>query len=79
MIYHYVVGYNTKTNKWFVEYDTGSYFPDGHVWDDNQYEEELWGWGVPTPGTPEDAVDNELVYMLESLVDTWPTPKEGSQ
>jgi hypothetical protein len=79
MIYHYVVGYNTKTNKWFVEYDTGAYFPEGHVWDDNQYEEELWGWGVPTPGTPEDAVDNELVYMLESLVDTWPTPKEGSQ
>ena len=76
MIYHYVVGYNTKTNKWFVEYDTSSYFPDGHVWDDDQYDRESWGWDVPTPGTPEDKMDHELSKTLEYIVDTWPTPKD---
>jgi hypothetical protein len=76
MIYHYVVGYNTKTNKWFVEYDTGAYFPEGHVWDDDQYDRESWGWGVPMPGTPEDKMDHELSKTLEYIVDTWPTPKD---
>ena len=76
MQFHYVVGYNTKTKKWFVESDPISYFPDGHVWDDDQYEKESWGWTEPLVGTPEDALDMQLVHMLEWLIDTGPTPEE---
>lgn len=73
-IYHYAVGYNTKTNKWFVERDSSSYFPEGHVWDDDQYERKFWGWTTPLENTPEDAFDYELVKILEHIVDTWPIP-----
>ena len=41
MQYHYVVGYDSESMRWFVESDTTAYFPDGHVWDDNQYKESL--------------------------------------
>ena len=76
MQFHYVVVYNTKTKKWCVESDSSSYFPDGHVWDDDQYEKESWGWTEPLVGTPEDALDMQLVHMLEWLIDTGPTPEE---
>lgn len=73
MQYHYVVGYNTETNKWFVESDTTAYFSDGHVWDDERYNENFWGWFIPEEGTRDETLDHHLLNTLEYLVDTFPT------
>lgn len=76
MQYHYVIGYDTDTKKWFVESDTTAYFSDGHVWDEEQYHKEFWGWKVPEEGTNDEALDYDLLRTLYSLVDIIPIPKE---
>ena len=43
MQYHYVVGYDTQTQKWFLESDTTAYFSDGNLWDEEQYRKEFLG------------------------------------
>jgi hypothetical protein len=74
MQYHYVVGYDSELNKWFVESDTTAYFQDGHAWDDEQYKESFWGWKVPDEGSFEEALDQKCMNMLHSLVPIWPSP-----
>lgn len=76
MQFHYVIGYNTETKKWFVEMDTEAYFPDGSVWDEEQYEKEFWGWVVPEDGSEAEALDLDLLNTLECIVSTFPIPKE---
>lgn len=79
MQFHYVVGYDTELNKWFVEYDTAAYFHDGHVFDDNRFEEREWGfsgWWFPDEGSDDEALDQTLLHTLDSLVDIIPIPKE---
>jgi hypothetical protein len=73
--YHYVLGYDTVSMRWFVESDTTAYFSDGNVWDEEQYRKEFWGWRVPD-GDSEDALDIDLLNTLYSLVDIIPIPKE---
>ena len=74
MQYHYVVGYDSEMDKWFVEFDTTAYFSDGHMWDDEQYREHFYGWRVPSEGSPEEALDQKCMNMLNSLVTIWPSP-----
>ena len=77
MQYHYVIGYDTDTKKWFVESDTTAYFSDGNIWDDDQHHEESWGWKVPEDGSDDEALDYDLLRTLYSLVDIIPIPKES--
>ena len=75
MQYHYVVGYDSEIDRWFIESDTTAYFPDGNVWDDNQYRESFYGWKVPEEGSPEEKLDYAALRILEScLPGIIPTP-----
>jgi len=74
MQYHYVVGYDSELDKWFVESDTTAYFQDGNIWDDDKYREQFYGWSVPDEGSDEEALDNKCLNMLQSLVPIWPSP-----
>ena len=76
MQFHYVVGYDSESMRWWIESDTTAYFPDGNVWDDNQYKESFYGWKVPDEGSVEDDLDNTLVRTLGYIVDTFPIPQE---
>jgi hypothetical protein len=72
---HYVVFYDTDTQKWGVEFDTSAYFPDGHIYDNTSATETGYGWcglGDDTPITA--ALDESLVRLLGYIVDTWPAP-----
>ena len=75
MQFHYVVGYDSVSMRWWIENDTTAYFSDGNVWDDNQYKESFYGWKVPEEGSPEEALDLELYNILESCIPgILPTP-----
>lgn len=72
MQFHYIVMYDSDTDKWSLEEDTNSIL-DGNVWsndhgwfyaDDNDY-----------PGSYN--IDTECRNMLHWLADTWPSPKEN--
>ena len=67
MQFHYVVGYDSEMDRWFVESDTTAYFSDGNVWDDKQYEESFYGWKVPETAE-EEAIDYSLLRVLESCI-----------
>ena len=73
--YHYVIGYDSEMKKWFLELDTTAYFSDGHVWDEEQYRKEFWGWRVPDDASEED-LDQTLLNTLRYILDTFPIPKE---
>ena len=75
MQYHYVVGYDTETKKWFMELDTNAYFPHGNVYDVQQFIEGGWGWYGPD-GPEQEYLDQHLLNTLYYLVDTIPTPEE---
>jgi hypothetical protein len=75
MQFHYVVGYDTELKKWFIESDTTAYFVDGNVWDEKQAEVEFVGWKVPEEGSPEEAIDYDLLNTLGYIVDTFPVPQ----
>ena len=74
MQFHYVVGYDSELDKWFVESDTTAYFHDGNIWDDDKYREQFYGWSVPDEGSHEEALDYKCLNMLQSLVPIWPSP-----
>jgi hypothetical protein len=76
---HYVVFYDTDTQKWGVEFDTAAYFPDGHIYDDDAAHitnsDYSYGWHTVTDDTPiTAALDDSLVRLLGYIVDTWPAP-----
>jgi len=73
MQYHYVVGYDSVSMRWFLESDTTAYFADGNVWDDNQYKESFYGWKVPEDSTLEEYIDYEALKTLQALVDIIPS------
>ena len=73
--YHYVIGYDSEMKKWFLELDTTAYFSDGHVWDEEQYRKEFWGWRVPDDASEEE-LDQTLLNTLRYILDTFPIPKE---
>ena len=79
MQYHYVVGYDSESMRWWIESDTTAYFPDGNVWDDNQYKESFYGWKVPEEGSSEEALDVDLFRTLGYIVDTFPIPSSSEE
>jgi hypothetical protein len=74
MQFHYVVGYDSEHDRWFVESDSTAYFVDGNVWDEKQAEVEFVGWKVPEEGSFEEGIDEKCINMLYSLVPIWPSP-----
>lgn len=75
--YHYIVGYNSDNDKWFVEYDTTAYLPDGNVFHPDRAESEEWGyngWYIPDDDTRDTLLDQKCWNMLNSLVPIWPSP-----
>lgn len=75
--YHYVVGYDDETDKWFVEHDTTAYFPDGNMFDPAKAQSDEWGyygWFMPEDDHPEVAIDEKCMNMLNALVTIWPSP-----
>ena len=75
--YHYVIFYDTETQKWEVEFDTAAHFAGGNVYDDNAVTETGYGWFHPGDDTPvEAALDDSLIRLLGYIVDTWPAPGE---
>ena len=74
--YHYVIGYDSETKKWFLELDTTAYFPDGNLWDEEQYRKEFFGWRDPENDPNERVLDLDLLNTLSYIVDTFPIPKE---
>ena len=82
MQFHYVVGYNSDLKKWFVEYDTTAYLPDGNMFDPAKAESPEWGysgWFMPEDDHPEAAIDQKCWLMLHSLVPIWPSPIENGE
>jgi hypothetical protein len=73
--YHFVVGYDDTSMKWFIESDTTAYFPDGNVWDTEQYERHFFGWTVPWEGSQEEELDYQLLNILQSVLDNIPVPQ----
>ena len=74
MQFHYVVGYDSEKDRWWVEFDPEAYFPDGNIWDDKAADENGYGWIVPDDVSFEAALDQKCWQMLNSLVTIWPSP-----
>ena len=79
---HYVVFYDTDTQKWGVESDTAAYFPDGNIFISDDRLPDRWEapdfWESPDSDTPiTAALDESLVRLLGYIVDTWPAPGEA--
>jgi hypothetical protein len=77
MQYHYVVGYDSDEDRWFIEYDPTAYFPDGNIWDQERSDSAnlaYQGWYSPDDGSREEALDEKCWTMLKSLVPIWPSP-----
>ena len=80
MQFHYVVGFETESKKWFVDPDVDAYFSDGSVWDDDKSESSDWlvsGWFTPEEGSAEEALDYHLLKTLKDIIVTFPVPKEA--
>jgi len=74
MEFHYTVIYDSDVNAWSVEPDPSMYYPDGHM-----YNKGVWpGWSVPMEGSPEEALDVDLLHTLQSIACTFPVPQEAS-
>ena len=71
MQFHYVIGYDSDKDRWWLEADPEAYFPDGNVWD-----EENEGWFLPEEGSDEESLDAKAWRVLKHLTVTWPSPKE---
>ena len=63
MQYHYVVVYDSKLMKWWVESDSTFCFRDGNVWDDEQND-----WNIPGKDIPGKSFDMDLFSTLESCI-----------
>ena len=79
MQYHYVVGYDSEFDRWFVEADSWSYFSDGNVFDSDTDDRTGYGWMVPEEGSREEAIDQKCLNMLNSLVTIWPSPETNGE
>jgi hypothetical protein len=83
MQYHYVVGYDSDNDRWFVEPDATAYFQDGNVWYQERSESADWGyfgWYPPEEGSPEEALDYAALRVLQSCIPgilPSPTPQEA--
>ena len=77
MQFHYVVGYDSEKDRWWIEADPEAYFPDGNIWFPDRAESDEWGhygWYLPEDDSFEAALDLKCWHMLQSLVPIWPSP-----
>ena len=72
MQFHYVVGYDTDTRKWFIDGDQSAYLPDGNVW----HEERGGFWDVVNEN--EKLIDDRAYTMLRTLATIWPEVDHGN-
>jgi len=75
--FHYVVGYDSDKDRWFVELDPTAYLTDGNVFYPERAESSEYGWDgwwVPDEGSRDEAIDEKCMQMLYSLVPIWPSP-----
>jgi hypothetical protein len=79
MQYHYVIGFDSDNNRWWVEAEPEAYFPDGNIWDrdhaNSRYHGFL-GWFMAEDDSAEAKLDLELFRTLSYIVDTIPKPSE---
>ena len=69
--YHYVIGFDTETNKWFVDHNEDAYMPDGNVWDKDMDDAGEYGWNFPDDEMTT-LIDQRCRNMLNALVTIWP-------
>jgi hypothetical protein len=80
MQYHYVVGFDSDNNRWWIEYDTTAYFPDGNIYNTEISKDEFPntiypGWFLPEEGSHEEKLDVALLKTLEYCIpDIMPIP-----
>ncbi len=72
MQFHYVVGFDSNNKRWWVEWDTEAYFPDGHVWDEELDRKGEYGWTIPEDGSITELIDQRCMNMLNALTPIWP-------
>ena len=80
--FHYVVGYDSDEDKWFVEGDPYAYFADGNVFYMDRADSKEWGWNgwyTPDEGSHEEDIDEKCSRMLDYLVPIWPSPHENGK
>ena len=67
--FHYVIGYDTESRKWFIEHDDTPYFLGGNIYDG-------FNWSDPY-GTDSEKVNDELFAMVESFIAHLPALVDG--
>jgi hypothetical protein len=80
MQYHFVIGFDTDNNRWWVESEPEAYFPDGNIWDRDRAssrEYSFLGWFQAEDDSAEAKLDLELFRTLSYIVDTFPVPQEA--
>ena len=74
MQFHYVIGYDSDNQRWWVEADSEAYFPDGNVWDDARERDANgdwgYGWFAPYDDTEPEAyaIDQKCFNILRHIV-----------
>jgi hypothetical protein len=77
MQYHYVVGYDSEHDRWFIESDPTAYFADGNIWDQKKSDSSdfaYMGWSFAEDDSHEAVLDEKCYNMLNSLASIWPSP-----
>ncbi len=79
MQYHFVIGFDTDNNRWWVESEPEAYFPDGNIWDRDRAssrEYSFLGWFQAEDDSAEAKLDLALFRALQSSLSSIPIPQE---
>jgi hypothetical protein len=80
MQYHFVIGFDTDNNRWWVESEPEAYFPDGNIWDRDRAssrEYSFLGWFQAEDDSAEAKLDLALFRALQSSLGSIPIPQEA--
>lgn len=72
MQFHYVVMYDSENKSWGVLDEVEGYFPDGTVWDG-----EEWFWPDFDRYDETYTIDQRAYTMLRTLASIWPEVDHG--
>lgn len=77
MLHHFIVGYDTDKQRWFVEILENVISGADSVWDTTTQQ-----WESPEMGSDIDNVDREIYATLvravrEAFPGSWPAPSDG--
>lgn len=79
MQFHFVVGFDTDSNRWWVESEPDAYFPDGNIWDGDRSDSReygFFGWFMAEDDSAEAKLDLALFRALQSSLSSIPVPQE---